>query len=87
MLLVLYMASDNIPLNKDKPNKAIDEEERVHIYISEDVQKLLKLCKKQMKARSYNQVIKFFLAKYIQEILVPKNPLVEESNKTGKRTK
>ena len=87
MLFSFIYGNDNIPLNKDKPNKAIDEEERVHIYISEDVQKLLKLCKKQMKVRSYNQVIKFFLAKYIQEILVPKNPLVEESNKKGKRTK
>lgn len=43
MLLVLYMASDNIPLNKDKPNKAIDEEERVHIYISEDVSEVAKI--------------------------------------------
>jgi hypothetical protein len=80
------MTKDNIPLTKDKPNKAIDGEERIHIYISEDVQKLLKLCKKQMKARSYNQVIKFFLAKYINEILVVKNPLVDE-DRSGKKRK
>lgn len=82
----IYMTKDNIPLTKDKPNKAIDSEERIHIYISEDVQKLLKLCKKQMKARSYNQVIKFFLAKYINEILVVKNPLVDE-DRSGKKRK
>ncbi len=81
------MSDDKIILNKDKPNKAISKEDRVHIYISEDVQKLLKLCKKQMRARSYNQVIKFFLAKYIQEVLVVKNPLVDEgASKKRKRS-
>jgi hypothetical protein len=38
-----------------------------------------------MKARSYNQVIKFFLAKYINEILVVKNPLVDEDRSGKKR--